>query len=260
MGGRGANSGISSGGRFISKIVKGIKENATLKNPSTDAAQNGGWNDNNNPALVKFQSQEDDKTARFLSKVDKTTDYSQYNDSYGFRDNPYQKLVLQLGLNKQPTVVSDAQFNAIAKQTGAEVFYRGWSSESSADRFMQAQYTHTGTGLYGDGIYFANNISTAASYGIGRGNNAITKMMLSPNARVVDYNALRNSMPNSTTQLGKSLQHTGSGKSRSYGSNAGEAQWALKMGYNVIKVDVGYGEPYYVGLTRDVFIVSKKKL
>lgn len=209
---------------------------------------------------MKFQGQEDDKTARFLAKVDRTTDYSQFNDGYGFRDNPYQKLVLQLGLNKPPTVVSDAQFNAIAKQTGAEVFYRGWSSESSADRFMQAQYTHTGTGLYGDGIYFANNISTAASYGIGRGQNAITKMMLSPNARVVDYNALVSSMPSGSSQLGKSLRYAGSGASRSYGRNSGESQWALKMGYNVIKVDAGFGEPYYVGLTRDAFIVSKKKL
>ena len=259
MGGRGASSGTTNT-RFIHRMVVGINENPTIKNASTNAAQNGGWDDDGNPALVKFQGQEDDKTARFLAKVDRTTDYSQFNDGYGFRDNPYQKLVLQLGLNKPPTVVSDAQFNAIAKQTGAEVFYRGWSSESSADRFMQAQYTHTGTGLYGDGIYFANNISTAASYGIGRGQNAITKMMLSPNARVVDYNALVSSMPSGSSQLGKSLRYAGSGASRSYGRNSGESQWALKMGYNVIKVDAGFGEPYYVGLTRDVFIVSKKKL
>lgn len=137
MGGRGASSGTTNT-RFIHRMVVGINENPTIKNASTNAAQNGGWDDDGNPALVKFQGQEDNKTARFLAKVDRTTNYSQYNDSYGFRDNPYQKLVLQLGLNKPPTVVSDAQFNAIAKQTGAEVFYRGWSSESSADRFMQA--------------------------------------------------------------------------------------------------------------------------
>ena len=259
MGGRGASSGATNT-RFIHRMVVGINGNPTIKNASTNAAQNGGWDDGGNPALVKFQGQEDDKTARFLAKTDRTTDYSQYNDSYGFRDNPYQKLVLQLGLNKPPTVVSDAQFNAIAKQTGAEVFYRGWKSERSADRFMQAQYTHTGTGVYGDGIYFANNISTAASYGIGRGQNAITKMMLSPTAHVVDYSALVSSMPSGSSQLGKSLRYAGSVGSRSYGSNSGEAQWALKMGYNVIKVDAGFGEPYYIGLTRDAFIVSKKKL
>ena len=28
------------------------------------------------------------------------------------------------------------------------------------------------------------------------------------------------------------------------------------MGYNVIKVDTGFGEPYYIGLTRDAFIVE----
>lgn len=258
MGGRGASSGVNT--RLVHRMVVGINSNQTIKNASTNAAQNGGWDDDGNPALVKFQGQEDDKTARFLAKVEGTTDYSKYNDGYGFRDNPYQKLVLQLGLNKPPTVVSDAQFNAIAKQTGAEVFYRGWSSESTADRFMQAQYTHTGTGIYGDGLYFANNIGTAAAYGIGKGKNAITKMMLSPNARVVDYNALVNSMPSGTTQLGKALRHTGTRGSRSYNGNSGESQWALKMGYNVIKVDAGFGEPYYVGLTRDAFIVSKKKL
>ena len=85
-------------------------------------------------------------------------------------------------------------------------------------------------------------------------------MMLSPNARVVDYNALVSSMPDRSSQLGKSLRYAGSGASRSYSSNSGESQWALKKGYNVIKVDAGFGEPYYIGLTRDAFIVSKKKL
>ena len=28
------------------------------------------------------------------------------------------------------------------------------------------------------------------------------------------------------------------------------------MGYNVIKVDTGFGEPCYIGLTRDAFIVE----
>lgn len=83
-------------------------------------------------------------------------------------------------------------------------------------------------------------------------------MMLSPKASVVDYNALVKSMPSTATKLGRSLAYAGSRGQRSYGNNEGEAQWALKMGYNVIKVDNGRSTPYYYALTRDAFIVSSK--
>ena len=253
----------------VRNLASGILANNTLKNPSTNPAQKGTWDDDGNPQVQKFQNQDNDKTASFLSSVDKNSQLTpagtdaygnqKYqidgtNDADGFYNNPMQKLALKMGLNAKPTVVSDAEFNRIQRQTGADVFYRGWSSQASAQRFMNSDLTHLGTGVYGDGIYFANNTGTASSYGRG----AMTKMMLSPKASVVDYNALVKSMPSTATKLGRSLAYAGSRGQRSYGNNEGEAQWALKMGYNVIKVDNGRSTPYYYALTRDAFIVSSK--
>ena len=249
-------------------LINGILGNKTLKNASTNPAQKGTWDDDGNPNVIKYQNQELDKTASFLSSVDNKSSLTvmghdnsgnpKYqidgtNDADGFYNNPWQKLSLKLGMNQKPTVVSESEFNRIQKQTCAEVFYRGWSSQNSAQRFLNSDLTHHGNGVYGDGIYFANNTGTARSYGSG----AMTKMMLSPKAQVVDYYALQASMPSASTKLGRSLAYAGSMGQRSYGPNSGEAQWALKMGYNVIKVGSG-SNPYYVALTRDAFIVSSK--
>lgn len=216
-----------------------------------------GYTADNNPNLLKYHGQEDDKTARYLAKVWNDTDYAQYDDGkWGYYENSYQKLVLSMGLNSPPTVVSDSDFNKIAQQTGSPVVYRGWSSSDSADRFTNAKYTHVGNGYYGDGIYFTPDSGTAAAYGIGYGKGAITKMMLSPTARVVDIKTVRNAISNSSSNLQRGLQTAGSKGSQSYGNNGGEAQMALKMGYNVIRVNSNK----MVALTRDAFIVSDTRL
>lgn len=271
MGGRGSSSGATSGGgsggwatafagyKSIGALVD-ARNNAPV-NPqgSTSINNPDPYTANGNPNLVKFQGQEDNKTARFLAKVARETDYSNYDDGkYGFYDNSLQKLLLNMGIANQPKEVPDAVFNQYVSQTGSDVFYRGFSSADSADRLTDAKYFHTGTGIYGDGVYFTNNISTAAAYGIGRGKGAIRKMALSPDARVIDYQTLRSSMQNASSNLQSSLRAAGHAGSRSYSGNAGEAQWALKNGYNVVRVSYG-SDSYYYALNGDAIIVSAKK-
>lgn len=83
------------------------------------------------------------------------------------------------------------------------------------------------------------------------------KIALSPTARVISYNQLQNMMQQANPKLQASLRHAGTGGSgRTYQPNVGEAQYALKLGYNV--VDVGGG--YLFGITADAFVVSKKIL
>lgn len=271
MGGRGARSGAGGGsggnpGRFagyrtLGALVEARNNAAQQVNPPSGQGINNPnpYTAGGNPQLLKYQGQDDDKTARFLAKVARETDYADYDDGqYGFYDNSYQKLILKLGVASQPREVSDAVFNQYVKQTGSDVFYRGFSSSDSADRLTAAKYFHTGTGLYGDDLYFTNNKTTASRYGIGTGKGAIRKMTLSPDAHVIDYNTLRASMGNASSNLQSSMRAAGSRGSRSYGGNSGEAQWALKNGYNVVRVSYG-SDSYYYALTGDALIVSKKK-
>lgn len=187
------------------------------------------------------------------------TDFNDYQDGqWGYHDNSYQKLVLNMGLNNKPVVMDDASFTALAQQTGAAVVYRGWSSADKADRFEQSKYFHTGGGIYGDGIYFSTDMSVAAGYsGAGvAGHGQITKMMLSPNAKIVSLSDVQRKMATSSSSLRTGLSRAGqAGQQNGYGGNSGESQMALKMGYNVIKVS----NDYYIGLTADAFIVSKKR-
>lgn len=247
MGGRGARSGLSSG--FLTSLIR--QKNLLAQAPGMNDP--GDYTDDNNPALVKYQGQEDDKAARFLAKVWNDTDLNAEDDGYGFYDNSYQKLVLSLGLNKGPTVLSEADFNQYVQQTGAQVFYRGWSSRNSADRLLNAQKTHTGTGIYGDGLYMTTDRGTASSYG----SAAVTKMALSPMARTVNLSTVRSQIQKVSQRLQTGLQRAGSAGQRSYGPNIGEAQMALKMGYNVVRID-SYSGSYYYALTRDALVVSKK--
>ena len=258
MGGRGAGSGINSIASIRSRY--GIHGNPPKNDnrggiDTTDA----GYDANGNPQLIKYQGQEDDKTARYLAKVWNETDFANYPDGkWSYHDNSYQKLVLSMGLNGKPTVMDDASFTALAQQTGAAIVYRGWSGSDAIDRFEQSQYFHSGGGIYGDGIYFSTSKSVAASYSSSGtlGNGQVTKMMLSPNAKIVSWSDVQNKIASSSSALQRGLHRAGqAGQQNGYGGNIGEAQMALKMGYNVIKVS----DDYYVGLTADAFIVSKKR-
>lgn len=248
MGGRGASSGLDNG--FLRVLIRRMQMQQAATAGGDDP---GDYTDDGNPALVKYQGQEDDKTARFLAKVWNDTDLAAEDDGYGFYDNSYQKLALSLGLNKGPTVLSEGDFNQYVQQTNAQVFYRGWSSRNSADRLLNAPKTHTGTGLYGDGIYMTTDKGTAASYG----SAAVTTLALSPTARVVNLSTVRARIQQSSQRLQTGLNRAGSVGQRSYGANNGEAQMALKMGYNVVRIDT-HGGSYYYALTRDALVVSKK--
>lgn len=279
MGGRGASAGLGGGssrnappsaiggggGPVAVGGLSGLIDN--LKNPHQNSADGintdpvGDYDAGGNADLIRYQQQtDDDKLANYLAGTYKNTNLDDYDDGqYGFHDNSYQKLVLRMGLNNKPTELSDSDFNKYVQQTGEPVIYRGWSGQQSATRFTDpnSNYFHTGGGIYGDGIYFSTDKYTAARYGIGFGKKAITKMALSPQARVVDISDVRARMSSSSTKLQRALYKAGhAGENNGYGGNDGEAQMALKMGYNVIKVS----SDYYVGLTGDAFVVSKTRL
>ena len=127
--------------------------------------------------------------------------------------------------------------------------YRGWSGQDSADRFRQSPNSHPGNGINGDGYYFAPDKATAKGYG-----NYGMKAALAPGARVVSADAVRAEIARQGSTFQKALTYAGSRGTRTYGVNQGEAQMALKMGYNVI--DAGWA---VIPLTRDAVVISRKR-
>lgn len=267
MGGRGSSSGGGGGGGGVGLLgalgafnAAGGSAFNNVQSSQYGSALNlqqfqtvGDYTDGNNPELLKWQGQTDDKAANYLAKVDKTTDLAQFqqqtNDPWGFYDNPMQKMTVQMGLNKPATVLSESDFNNYVQQTGATVLYRGWSGDNAVDRFKNSPNSHVGNGINGDGYYFSADRNTAMGYG-GVG----TKAALSPNARVVSLDAVNAEIAKTSPKFNKALSYAGSKGTRTYGTNEGQAQMALKMGYNTI--DAGWA---VIPLTRDAVVISNKK-
>lgn len=206
------------------------------------------WTDNGNPTLIKWQEQSDEtKAAKYLSKLGKGQTPAADAEGYAYHQSPYQNMVIDMDLNKPVYATMDKKnFDAYCKANNLTPIYRGWASgQSSKDRFENAAAFHTGTGMYGEGLYFGDK-STASGYG-----STMSVCALSPNARVVDIGTVRKALGATGSNLQKAFGH--SGKTNSYFSNnSGEAQMAVKMGANVIRTDW-----CYVILSRDAVVVRK---
>lgn len=262
MGGRGSSSSLGS--LSLRQTLIAFDKNGGSPLQQTGSPQYGStlllqqfqtvgdWDDNKNPKLQKWQGQTEDKSANFLAKVDNQTDLTEYqnktNDPYPFYDNPYQKMVVQLNLNNPATVMSNADFDRYVQQTGATVLYRGWSGQNAIDRFKKSPNSHVGNGINGDGYYFTTDRSIAQSYG-GTG----TRAALSPKARVVSLDDVNREIAKSNPKFKSALSKAGSNGTRTYGANDGQAQMAIKMGYNTI--DAGWA---VIPLTRDAIVISNK--
>ena len=267
MGGRGSKSGLSAGGGYggygsLQGLIQVVGNGgmSLAYDVNTDPTKRGDWDDDGNPAIVKYQGQEDDKTANFLASTDRNIDLNdpQYADGYDYHDLPLNRLLLRTGVTGGPVVLSDSDFKALVAQTGAQVVYRGWSGKAAVDRFMNATHNHVGNGVMGDGYYFSPDKGVAETYSThGLGHGEITQMVLNPaKARAIDLYTLQRMMGQASPKLQSALSKAGTkGSGRTYGSNHGEMQYALKMGYNVI-----VSGDYVVGGTADAFIVSKKVL
>lgn len=259
-GGRGGSGG-GGGGFTLPQLLRRMGEQGPQQRSNqvgssltlTPEQQKGDYTDNGNPSVVKWQGQTEDKSSRFLAKIDNETDLSQYQtqsgDKWSFYDNPFQKMVLQMGLNKPATVLSQTDFDNYIAQTGATRIYRGWSGADSADRFRTSPNSHTGNGINGDGYYFSTDLSTARSYG-----SYVMEGALSPTARVVSISDVRDAISRTSGQFKSSLAYAGSRGTRTFGPNQGDAQMAIKMGYNVI--DAGWA---VIPLTRDALVVTNRR-
>ena len=279
MGGRGASSGASGGGGGIVAGLNANKNQAGYQNGSWNTLQGvhmPGWDDNANPAIQKWQGQTDDKAARFLAKnhndyqfvpdpndpsgrsggyIDPKTGEAIDTSGFNFYQGDFQRFSLATGMNSKPMVVDEKTFDAIQQQTGAQVLYRGEASQSQCDRFMNADYSHTGVGSFGDGYYFSQEAWVANDYADDKGgrNGRVMKMMLMPSARITNYNSVNSAIAGTSANLKSALLKQGNSAMSAY-NNEGQAQMAIKQGYNVVTVS----SDYHYAVDRGCFIVCKK--
>lgn len=250
--------GVGGGGKFGGYGNLGRMINAANQNPGVNSQytpQQGNYTDMNNPALMKYQNQTPDKVASFLAGTDRNVNLNdpQYQDGYSYHDIPLNRLLARLGINKGPTVMNQKDFKAYCQQTGQTPMYRGWSSPASAQRFLSTTNNHVGNGRLGDGYYFSPDLSTARTFA-GPGGKNIMPVVLSPTANVINLNTLRNMMAQEPAKLQSALRHAGTGGSgRTYGSNSGEAQYALMKGYNVVE-----SGGYMYAITNDALVACSR--
>lgn len=258
MGGRGSSSGggggggippaYGGGGRFggfktFGELVGAMNQANITPTPAQNSADK--WTDNGNQKLIDYQNLPEDDMGHFLHQVDGA---ALPQDKWSFYDNPSQKLVSELGLNGKPTVLSKKDFDNYVASTGQQVIYRGWENGvDSRDRFMNSDYSHIGTGRYGDGYYFGSQ-QTASGYG-----SVKTQAALGPKTRMIDVNTLRREMAKMPRSAQRAMKIAGTTGSRTYYNDVGgEMQMALRLGYNCI--DAGWCK---VILDRSILIVRK---
>ena len=156
--------------------------------------------------------------------------------------------------------MDDKSFDAMVKANNLQVLYRGESGQEAADRFMNDELSHIGAGNYGSGYYFSTRKSDAIGYAQSKskfsGNGKLETMVLSPTARAIKHSDLVNLMSKASPKFLKALGIAGRSDNSGY-TNAGEMQFAAKLGYNVIAVDSGWGNTYCFAIDRSAFIVRK---
>lgn len=263
MGGRGSKSGLSAGGGYggfgsLQGLINAMQQSQAA---STGQGQGSGYNsfnagegnstpdytDDNNPALLRWQGQTDDaKVAAYLAKLGKAATPGQDAEGIAYHQSPFQNMVIDQNLNTPVFAkLSASDFAQYCQQNGLTPIYRGWSGAASRSRFEDAAASHVGAGMYGEGYYFGSQ-ATASGYG-----SVQTVGALSPKARVVDLDVVRKAISSQSSRTQSAFTHSGRTNSN-FSNNHGEAQMALKMGYNVIRTDWSY-----VVLTRDALVIKK---
>ena len=170
----------------------------------------------------------------------------------------FQNVLTGAGLNAKPTVLSDEEFDKYVRENKQRVLYRGvngYGNMTGDDFHNQTRYgdfTSTGRGIYGDGLYFSVNVVEAHNYG-----KSIMKMALSKDAKVIDSQKLQNQFKKELKN-NPAFHKTLLGK---YDQSSGLSTYALHKGYNVIQVKGGNeGTDFYVALTRNAMVISEKNV
>lgn len=142
---------------------------------------------------------------------------------------------------------------------GYTVIYRGMpdsfrsTGESKLKDIQDDGGYFTGTGIYGDGLYFSNSRETAHLYATGfdydRGHGAMIAALIKPTAKVAVHGDM-------LRELGKN--HDEAFSDGRVGLDGLVSVYARSKGYDIIQRKITEGESFYVVLNREaVYMVDK---
>lgn len=187
-------------------------------------------------SIAQLQAMNDTEFVNYLTALKSTPiDPNTY-----FNSNwDTQRLIANMPeLNQAPDVVDAAAF---AKLPG-EAMYRTVNAEGSytavdiCARTMASDITTIGSGVMGDGFYFATNLSSSQAYGDTFANINKTATMaskLNQNARAIDRVNLVGMLNKESFAVRNAVGNMTSGGTWG-GSNSGLMAYALRKGYNVV--------------------------
>ena len=178
------------------------------------------------------------------SEFDSYLKQAQSLDLDGFLPNvDTQRTIFAMGLNGTPNVVDTKTFNSIKGET----LYRtvNWaggngvkiSAPQILDQMAKSSVNRIGSGVYGDGHYFADSQRGSNAYGNTRGNAMATsfvRMKLNSNAKIISHTALDRMYRNDNSASARRIKKMSGVAGYGGGSSNGISIYALRKGYNVI--------------------------
>ena len=196
-------------------------------------------------------------------KADAITKLTKESVPVFLANNDFQKLTFAMGRDDKPTLVSDAQLNAMhgvelfrtvnsVKDTKHGITYDADTIAAQVQKGSVTRVSDSGGSAYGRGIYFADDYGSSACYGNVNGNVkrcAVIRAKIDPKAKVIDYNKATRQMQReiaSGSKLGKALSKCD--------SQSRVSIYALSQGYSAISSG-GWGG-YYNVLSRKALVMS----
>lgn len=266
MGGRGATSSVSRGGKstILKNVSNLMNNNQNLQSNTNNAPDNGvpvvkG-------ALTGLTQMSDDQLAQ-LYQASKNVDMPNHLSD---ADDMTQKFVYTAGLNEKPQVLDKAQFDkylkdnnipqsdVLARTSGSASYnVNGTNIKLTPDQTLQLIKDGSlnyiggkhGGQVYGAGTYFDQNGGRPTGYG---GSNSATMIAtLSKSAKPISIGQLQAQTQSWVKSHPKFASAVGSFNRK----NA--SIYALAQGYNVIKSGTGKGE-YHNVIDRSALVVRKE--
>lgn len=163
------------------------------------------------------------------------------HEMWANQNSDAQKVAIDLGLYETPQVIGKEDFDKYVSENDSPVVYRGVKDiESMSGENMQyqkmydTQKPYFGNGIFGDGLYFSDNVNTANSYA---GRTPAIKCAVRSDAKIIDTN---------DNKLLEAKQRFGT-KDNSIA--------AMCAGYDVMVKNKGT-EKYYIVLNRAALIAQ----
>lgn len=174
-------------------------------------------------------------------------------------DGVLYELYKRTGYDAQPMVVADDIFDELAE--GQTVYFRGITGVRDVDasdllEALRFGDYYAGYGTFGNGTYASNRPVTGISFG-GQQLQNVTRILISPNAKVIDYADIQAEFMAWHKEFGFGGDRMADGATRRLVEDLG--RFAVAKGYDAIRASaLGTGdETYMVILNRGIMVLPK---